>query len=71
MPYAVGADYERFLFPGILALISNIVEMYIDGSKLCNHMRRPLAQRGASSSIVVLDRLTCSVLLMISKWRFE
>ena len=33
---------------GMLALISNIIEVYVDSTKLCHTMRRPLAQRVAS-----------------------
>jgi hypothetical protein len=37
-----------FPLMGMLALISNFIEIYIDSYKLCYTMQRPLAQRSAS-----------------------
>jgi hypothetical protein len=33
---------------GLLALMSNLIEMYADSHKLCYSMQRPLAKRVAS-----------------------
>lgn len=51
-----------FPITGLLALISNLVEIVVDSRKLCFHTRRPFAQRASSIPDMWMKILKCVAL---------